>query len=71
MGKASTSYRWKRKHLGIDSVEDMFGFEAYLSLVKQGVEIIRSLPMASMSPVCHLFDTCLTPIFQGKYMKIP
>ncbi|CAK9038054.1 General transcription factor 3C polypeptide 3 (Transcription factor IIIC 102 kDa subunit) (TFIIIC 102 kDa subunit) (TFIIIC102) (Transcription factor IIIC subunit gamma) (TF3C-gamma) [Durusdinium trenchii] len=41
-GQAFTSYRWKRKHLGLDSIEDMFGFEAYLELVKLGVEIIRS-----------------------------
>ncbi|CAJ1342934.1 unnamed protein product, partial [Effrenium voratum] len=40
--QASTSYRWKRKHLGLDSVEDMFGFESYLSMVKMGVDIIRS-----------------------------
>lgn len=39
--QAFTSYRWKRKHLGLDSIEDMFGFEAYLSMVKTGVEITR------------------------------
>eukprot|EP00434_Breviolum_minutum_P016882 symbB.v1.2.014896.t1/scaffold1101.1/size137853/6 len=40
--QAFTSHRWKRKHLGIDTIEDMFGFEAYLTMVKIGVEIVRS-----------------------------
>lgn len=39
--QAFTSYRWKRRHLGLDSIEDMFGFEAYISMVKTGVEITR------------------------------
>ncbi|CAE7747625.1 GTF3C3 [Symbiodinium pilosum] len=40
--KASSIHRFKRRHMGIQTVEDMFGFEAYLTMVKHGAMIIRA-----------------------------
>ncbi|CAE7207301.1 GTF3C3, partial [Symbiodinium sp. KB8] len=40
--QAATIHKFKRRHLGIQTVEDMFGFEAYLTMVKHGVVIIRA-----------------------------
>eukprot|EP00439_Symbiodinium_sp_Y106_P052540 s167_g7.t1 len=40
--QAATIHKFKRRHLGIQTIEDMFGFEAYLTMVKHGVVIIRA-----------------------------
>ncbi|CAE6955922.1 GTF3C3 [Symbiodinium natans] len=40
--QGATIHKFKRRHLGIQTIEDMFGFEAYLTLVKHGVVIIRA-----------------------------
>eukprot|EP00931_Biecheleriopsis_adriatica_P050952 TRINITY_DN29517_c0_g1_i1.p1 TRINITY_DN29517_c0_g1~~TRINITY_DN29517_c0_g1_i1.p1 ORF type:complete len:1174 (-),score=301.63 TRINITY_DN29517_c0_g1_i1:7-3528(-) len=46
---SSTAHKMKRRHLGLDSVEDMFGTEAYLSLVLRGVDVVRSYSFSDRS----------------------
>lgn len=39
---SATSVKVKRSHLGVEHVEDMFGFEGFFDFVIRGVELIRT-----------------------------
>jgi len=39
-GKSSTILLHKRRHIGLESVEDLFGFEAYIEFVLRGINLL-------------------------------
>eukprot|EP00930_Biecheleria_cincta_P095126 TRINITY_DN87149_c0_g1_i1.p1 TRINITY_DN87149_c0_g1~~TRINITY_DN87149_c0_g1_i1.p1 ORF type:complete len:1138 (-),score=179.40 TRINITY_DN87149_c0_g1_i1:59-3472(-) len=45
----AVAYKMKRRHLGLESVEDMFGFEAYLTFVQRGIDVVRGYAFAHAS----------------------
>jgi len=43
-------FRTKRRHLGLESIEDIFGFEAYLSFVVRGIGLLHDCGVLENRP---------------------
>merc|ERR1712194_267992 len=52
----------KRQHLGFESLEDMYGFESYLSFVIRGIDLLRIHSLKSSGCACEATDDAFVSI---------